>query len=202
MRESFLASRAVIALAVALAATAFACAKDSTSPREAMPDEFAGAPDWVIEGCSAYPGEDAPTKICGVGSFSGSKNISLSRTASRARGRTEIARSLDVQVKSMLKDYQATTTGGEEFGTAAADEQHVVDVSKQITDISLSGTEIKDTWISPTGTYYTLMVLDVERFRDSVDKMSNLSEDLRAAISDRADKSFAELNDELARQQR
>ena len=163
-----------------------------------MPSEFAGAPDWVIEGCSAYPGEDAPTKICGIGSFAGSNNISLARTAAMARGRTEIARSLDVQVKSMLKDYQATTTGGEEFGTSAADEQHIVDVSKRITDLSLSGTEIRDTWISDGGTYYTLLVLELERFRNSVNKMSNLSEHLREAITDRADESFAELNRELA----
>ena len=53
-----------------------------------------------------------------------------------------------MKVRSMLKDYQSTTTGGAEFGDSANDEQHVVDVSKQITDISLTGTEIRDTWVS------------------------------------------------------
>ncbi len=159
-----------------------------------MPDEFAGAPTWVIEGCRAYAGEATPTKLCGVGSFKGSSNISLARTAAMARGRTEIARSLGIKVRSMLKDYQATTSGGPEFGETASDEQHIVDVSKQITDISLTGTEIQDTWISNSGTYYTLMALDVERFENSVSGMKRLSESVRQAITERAEAAFAELD--------
>ncbi len=181
---------------------AFACASNTTEPADAMPNEFAGAPQWVIQGCSAYPGEEVPTKICGVGSFVGSRNISLARTAAMARGRTEIARTLGIKVKSMLKDYQATTTGGQEFGNSASDEQHIVDVSKQLTDISLSGTEIRDTWISGAGTYYTLMVLDVNRFRDSLNRMNQLSDGLRKAISDRADASFSEMNEEIENERR
>lgn len=161
-----------------------------------MRSEFAGAPTWVIEGCHGFAGEPEPTKLCGVGSFKGSSNISLARTAAMARGRTEIARSLGVKVRSMLKDYQATTSGGAEFGEAASDEQHVVDVSKQITDISLTGTEIRDTWISNSGTYYTLMVLDVEQFEASVHGMKRLSESVRRAITERAEAAFAELDEQ------
>jgi hypothetical protein len=161
-----------------------------------MPNEFAGAPNWVIQGCHGYDGESMSTKLCGVGSFRGSSNISLARTAAMARGRTEIARSLGVKVRSMLKDYQATTTGGAEFGESASDEQHVVDVSKQITDISLTGTEIRDTWISNSGTYYTLMVLDVEQFEESVSGMRRLSESVRKAITERAEAAFADLDEQ------
>jgi hypothetical protein len=161
-----------------------------------MPNEFAGAPNWVIKGCQGFDGEAEGAKLCGVGSFKGSSNISLARTAAMARGRTEIARSLGVKVRSMLKDYQATTTGGAEFGEAASDEQHVVDVSKQITDISLTGTEIQDTWISNSGTYYTLMVLDVEQFEKSVNGMKRLSETVRQAIVERAEAAFTDLDDE------
>lgn len=185
-----------LAATVAALIVAFGCANNGSSPRETMPNEFAGAPNWVIEGCRSYVGEPTPTKLCGVGSFKGSNNISLARTAAMARGRTEIARSLGVKVRSMLKDYQATTTGGEAFGEQASDEQHVVDVSKQITDISLTGTEIQDTWISDSGTYYTLMVLDVEKFEESVSGMQRLSENVRRAITERAEAAFADLDDE------
>lgn len=189
-------SRIFASVAATAAIFALGCANSGSSPRDAMPNEFAGAPSWVIEGCRSYVGEPSPTKLCGVGSFKGSSNISLARTAAMARGRTEIARSLGVKVRSMLKDYQATTTGGAEFGETASDEQHVVDVSKQITDISLTGTEIQDTWISNSGTYYTLMVLDVEKFEESVSGMRRLSESVRLAITERAEAAFADLDDE------
>jgi hypothetical protein len=192
MRSSIIQTRIILSTATAVALLALGCASGS-SPQDVMPNEFAGAPEWVIQGCH---GDSDPKELCGVGSFKGSSNISLARTAAMARGRTEIARSLGVKVRSMLKDYQATTTGGAEFGTAASDEQHVVDVSKQITDISLTGTEIQDTWISNSGTYYTLMVLDVEKFEESVNGMKRLSETVREAIVERAEAAFADLDDE------
>jgi predicted aminopeptidase len=97
----------------------------------------------------------------------------------------------------MLKDYASTTTGGEEFGSAANDEQHIVDVSKQITDISLSGTEMTDSWISQNGTFYALVSLDLDKFEDSVKRMDQLSEAVRDAVVERAEQSFAELDDEI-----
>jgi hypothetical protein len=170
---------------------------ETLDPREAMQGEFAGAPDWVIRGCASYWGDDASENICGVGSAGGSRNISLMRTTAIGRGRTEIARTLQTKVKAMLKDYASTTTGGEEFGMAANDEQHIVDVSKQITDISLSGTEMTDSWISQNGTFYALVALDLEKFEDSVRRMDQLSESVRKAVVERAEQSFAELDDEI-----
>jgi hypothetical protein len=162
-----------------------------------MAGELANAPDWVTRGCGAFWGDDPPSMLCGVGSAGGSRNHSLMVTAAQGRGRTAIARSLDLHVKAMLKDYQATTTGGEEYGTNAADEQHIVDVSKQLTDIDLVGVEQRDLWISPSGQVYVLMVYDAEKFSDAVSGMKNLSEDIRKAVIERADASFKELDLEL-----
>ena len=113
-----------------------------------------------------------------------------------ARGRTEIARSLGVKVQSMLEDYKATPAGGAEFGQAMSDDQHVAQVSKQITDLSLNSTEIQDTWVSHSGTYYTLMVLDVEKFEAKVSTMRRLSDSVRNAITERAEAAFAYVGDE------
>lgn len=162
-----------------------------------LESEFVEAPPWVVQGCYAYWDDEDDELICGVGSAGGSKNISLMRTTAISRGRTEIARTLDVQVKAMLKDYAATTTGGREFGEAANDEQHIVDVSKQITDISLAGTEPIANWISQNGTYYALVSLDVEKFSDAVSRMDQLSESVRRAVVERAQDSFKELDDEI-----
>ncbi len=185
-------------ICICAAGIALGCAKepDASTPAGAMHGEFAGAPDWVIRGCSTYWGDEASKQICGVGSAGGTRNVSLARTTAIGRGRTEIARTLQVKVRAMLKDYAATTTGGEEFGTAANDEQHIVDVSKQITDLSLSGTEMTDSWISQNGTFYALVSLDVEKFSDSVNRMNQLSERVREAVVERADQAFAELDEE------
>ena len=164
-----------------------------------LEDELKGAPAWVIQGCRAY-WEDDKGFICGIGSAGASENVSLLRTTAIGRGRTEIARTLSTQVKAMLKDYASTTTGGQEFGRAANDEQHIEDVSKQITDMSLSGTEMVDSWVSQAGTYYALVALDVEKFSDAVSRMDQLSESVRRAVVERAEDSFAELSEEVERE--
>jgi len=174
------------ASALALALT-LAC---SSSPAEAPAGstelqadqgDLAGAPAWVRGGCEAYL-EDAPG-VCGVGSAEGSRNFALATTAAEGRGRTAIARTLQTRVQSMLKSYEGTTTGGEEFAEAAADEQHLVDVGRQITDGSMQGSERRELWISPSGAVYALMVLDLAKFQGAVWSMGQLSQSLRAHVA-------------------
>jgi hypothetical protein len=154
-------------------------------------NELDGAPEWVIKARG-----DNDKMIYGVGSAGGSKNVALMRSTALGRARTEIARQLDLKVKSMLKDYQSTTTGGEYFGEAANDEQHIEDVSKQITDLNLSGTRQEEIWISKTETIYVLVSLDIESFQKAVNGMTQLNEQIRSAVVERADKAFAELDAE------
>lgn len=166
---------------------------EKKSTGSAIKSELEGAPDWVMG--NANTGK----QICGVGSAAGTRNASIARTAAMGRGRTEIARTLQLQVKSMLKDYQATTTGGEAFGKAANDEQHIEDVSKQITDMSLPGSELRKTWISNPGTLYVLMCVDLQKFKDTLSNMQQLNEQVRAAVVERADKAFGELDKETSK---
>lgn len=186
--------RWIVALSLA---AGWACATAPTPPGDAIESELADAPDWVRKGCSAYWKERPEKQICGVGAMGSTRNAALARTGAMARARTEIARSLQVQIEAMLKDYQATTTGGEAFGRAAADDQHVEDVSRQITETTLSGTELVDSWISRSGTFYALVSLDVERFQDTVSKMENLSERVREAVIRRSEKAFQDLDRQL-----
>ncbi len=200
--KRFTAIMSVLAMAVAL--TVAGCAgnkpKEPEEPRAAIAGELKGAPDWVIKGCAAYWGEKEEKRICGVGSVGGTRNISLARSGAIARARTEIARTLQVKIKSMLKDYSATTTGGEDYGAAAADEQHIEEVSKQITDMTLSGTEMVDSWMSDMGTLFVLVTLDLEGFKSAVDQMENLTEEIRQAVIERADNAFVELEEEIEKE--
>jgi hypothetical protein len=192
----------MLVVAIVYSLGSFACASEpEMSPEQRlgpMAGELANAPDWVTRGCSSYWGDDEqPSMLCGVGMAGGSRNHAIMVSAAQGRGRTAIARSLDLHVKAMLKDYQATTTGGEEYGTNAADEQHIVDVSKQLTDIELVGVEQRDMWISPSGQVYVLMVYDSEKFSTAVSSMKNLSENIRKAVIERADANFRELDEDL-----
>jgi len=191
MKKSLISIISVIFLLVLSA-----CGSTDKKTGDAVKNEFDGAPKWVLGSSST------PQQICGVGSAAGSSNVSMMRTGAMGRGRTEIGRMLELKVQSMLKDYQSTTTGGEEFGKAANDEQHIVDVAKQITDITLSGTEQKESWISDSGTLYVLMCADLEKFKNSVNSMSQLSESIRKAVTERADKAFEDLSKEIEAQKK
>jgi hypothetical protein len=187
-------SRFFILGGLAAAGLAIGCASPigENSPLEA---EFEEAPSWVVNGCDEFFGDLSSDNVCGVGSAEGSRNTALMRTTAIGRGRTEIARSLQTRVLAMLKDYASTTTGGRDFGNSANDEQHIVDVSRQITEMSLSGTELTETWISQTGTYYVLVSLDVEKFSQSVSEMEQLTERTREAVVERAEREFRELDE-------
>jgi len=182
----------IIALLVLVGAFWGCGSSGPKDPGSVVSEELEGAPDWVLKGWG-----DDDDRIYGLGSAAGTRNVALARTSAQGRGRTEIARSLQLQVQSMLKDYQATTTGGEFFGKAAADEQHIEDVSRQVTDMTLTGTRQDEQWVSKTGTLYVLMSLDLESFQDAIRGMSELSEEVRDAVIERSDKAFRDLDEAL-----
>lgn len=187
----------VMMLAAAMVIVACGSSDEKNTPKNAMSAEFEGAPQWVLKG-----GSSSPKEICSIGSTGGTKSASIGRTAAIERGRTELARMLSSKVQAMIKDYQSTTTGGEDFGAAANDEQHIVDVAKQITDTALSGTEQKDSWISNSGTFYALVCMDLEKFSGVVNNMGQLREGIRKAVVERSEKAFEELAKEIENQNR
>ncbi len=201
MNSRFFVNVISIAVFVSSGIILSGCASQPVTPTAidtVMKNEFIGAPDWVTKDCASYIKDNK--KICGVGSIGGTRNPSIARTTAVARARTEIARNLQTRVLTMLKDYQATTSGGEYFGKYASDEQHVVDVSKQITNMTISGTVQKEIWVSKNGIYYVLVTLDTEKFKNIVQNMHSLPESVRTAVVQRADKAFGDLDREIDKQ--
>ena len=176
----------------AVVATA-GCGKDVTTPDEQLPNEFAGAPNWVLEGCSAYWGDDGGARLCGVGDAKIGRSMSVARTKATSRARAEISRTLETKVKNMLKDYQEQVTDGETEMTAEQFSSTTVSLSKA----TLNGTSVQNTWVSPTGQLYMLVALDLESFENSVRGMDEMSDRLRTFIEARAKKSFTELDEEM-----
>ena len=56
------------------------CASKEVTPDEQLPSEFAGAPEWVLQGCGAYWGDDGGARICGVGNAKIGRSMSIART--------------------------------------------------------------------------------------------------------------------------
>jgi glutamate formiminotransferase len=189
----------VMAVGVCLAAIVAlgGCASKPAVPQKVVENAFDGAPDWVTKGCNAYWGDKkGEKKVCGVGSIAGTRNISLARETALGRARVDIAKQLGTEIKAMVKDYQATVTGGEDFGVSVADEQYVEAVSKQVTDQTLVGVEQVDSWMGKDGTMWILAAMNMEKFAGMVDTMKGLSSTLRKAISERAEKAFDKLDEE------
>jgi hypothetical protein len=176
-------------LSFALCGMLLGCGGTQT-PKETLQAEVKGLPKWAMGKCQeTLKNKEA---LCASGSVQGMSNINLARSAAEGRARTELARSLQVHVKSMLKDYQAATQGGPENQTMS--EQHIEDVSKQVTDMTLSGSRLEETFVSETGTFWALVVLDADAFKDSLTKVNSLDERVRAHIVRRANDSFRELD--------
>ena len=188
MIRLFLGATALMAVA-ALAG----CGSKAVTPDEQLPNEFAGAPSWVVQGCSAYWGDDDGARICGVGDAKIGRSMSIARTKATSRARAEISRSLETKVENMIKDYQEQITDGESEMTAEQFSSTTVTLSKS----TLNGTSAKDSWISNSGNLYILVALDVEAFENSVREMDEMSDRLRTFIESRARKSFQELDEEM-----
>jgi hypothetical protein len=187
----------VIVSFITLTLAGWGCANNSKSKKDKQGElagELAGAPDWVKKGCASYWENKEDRRICGVGSVNNTGSMSMARSAAKSRARSSIARTLQTRVESMLKDYQANTAQGDEF----QDEQKIVNVSKQVTDVSLSGTRQVQSWMSNSGTFYVMMAMDLSNFQSALDQMNDLSDDVRKAVSKRAEKNWNELDEETS----
>ena len=143
-------------------------------------------PKWVMEP------PRSKNEICAVGSYAMKGNISMAQQASESRARDGLSRQLEVQTKSMIKDFiQEGETGGETFT-----EEEITSVSKQVTAITLNGTVPKQREMMD-GAMYTLVCLDTESFANAFSDMSNMSEKMRKGLHQRAQAGFDELDKEV-----
>ncbi len=182
----------IAATALAAVVATAGCGAKEVTPDEQLPNDFAGAPEWVLQGCGAYWGDDG-ARVCGVGDARIGSSMSIARTKAGARARAEISRTLESKVKNMIKDYQEQITDGESEMTAEQFSTTTVTLSKA----TLNGTAQKATWVSNNGQIYMLFALDVESFNNSISEMDAMSNRLRSFIESRARKSFQELDEEM-----
>jgi hypothetical protein len=182
------------AMALAAVMAMAGCGSKEVTPDEQLPSDFAGAPEWVLQGCGAFwEDDDEGARICGVGGAKIGSSMSIARTKAGARARAEISRTLESKVQNMIKDYQEQVTDGEVEMTAEQFSTTTVTLSKA----TLNGTTQERQWVSNNGQLYVLFALDVEAFNNSVRDMDRMSEQLRSFIESRSAKSFQELDEQM-----
>jgi len=151
-------------------------------------------PAWIMKGSGAFGGEMGKV-FYGVGSASNINNVSLLRTAADNRARNEIAKEFQFYTASLCKDYQASITGGDI--KASSEEQLVECVGKTITAQTLSGIKIVDRWEDPkTGAFYSLARLDLDAFKDSLEKAKELDTKVKDYIRQNAERLHQQLEKE------
>lgn len=158
----------------------------------------AQAPAWVTKGSAAF-NDNGVRVFYGVGSVSGVKNKSLARTAAENRARAEIGKVFETYSASLMRDYMASTTGGAEVNakSATSEEQHIEQAVKTFSAATLSGVVVIDHWVDPSdGTVYALVKLDMDGFKNSIDKAKELNSEVRDFVRKNAEKSFDRLETE------
>ena len=180
---------------ISLAVIAFVASACSSGPPKRMTLEKADAPDWVVKGGGAKEGSKGRA-FYGVGSASGIKNYSLQRTAADDRARNDIAKVFEFYTKSLTKDYQASTTAGD--FKASSEEQNVEVAMKTVTSATLLGVQNIDHWEHPyRNEMFSLARLDLENFKENLDRYKELSAAVRDAVKKRADKLHEEMEAEV-----
>lgn len=155
---------------------------------EALQQEFANAPSWVLSPESAG-------KLVAVGSSRiGPAGMQFAREEAIAAARDEMARQMSVRVKNMTKRFMQVTGVGD---------QQMVDrvsatVSKQVTNEVLTGSRQKDIWISPSGELYVYVELDPAFASKTVSEAIKTSLNKEGLWQQfQAKKAFDELQDEV-----
>jgi len=118
-----------------------------------LEEEFEHAPDWVL---AEYEGK----ALSAVGSARiGKGGIQFARTEALTNARSELARQVAVKVRGLVNTFAQNTGIGDDQTLDAFSRQ----ISKLVSDETLSGSREKDMWISPSSDIYVLAVFREKR---------------------------------------
>jgi len=145
----------------------------------------ANTPPWLND----FPPEDV---IWGIGTAKQSSEA-MSMSAAEVRARTSIARQLDTRVQAMFTDYNLDAGSvGNQASTSLQE-----DVSRQITNMNVSGARPIERWKAPDGTWWYLVEFKKSDALAAVASIINNQEALYAEF--KAQQALAYLDAQLAK---
>lgn len=144
------------------------------------------APSWLRRGCrNHWPDERTRNDIvCGIGSAGPDKNRLAARETAIARARSEIARSLEVTIESLVRHEESGSQ------TAGVELRSIV---HQLSSASLAGCRTESVWRSRSGEVHALVSLRIGAVQRSLQGVESLSPAARDALALRATDAFSAL---------
>jgi len=136
-------------LALGIAGFMVGCNHQPSEDFQQCKIQGAKAPSWVCDGGAMMEGG-----IFGIGSSEKTPlGISFQRTEAAASARDALARQIQIKVRNMFKQFQASTG----IGDAQTADKATQNVSKQVARETLGGSKIMKVWMSPQGTMFVLV---------------------------------------------
>jgi len=178
---------ALASVAVILSGVISGCAstKGSIAP---------SGPNWVNRGSGAFS-DGGSKSFYGVGGVTGIENKPLAVSAADNRARAEITKIFETYSASLMRDYARSTTAGDMQKTS--EEQDVQQAIKTFSAATLSGVVIVDHWKDPSdGTLYALAKLELDKFKENIDKAKELNAAVRDYVRNNSEKAFKDLETE------
>lgn len=146
-------------------------------------------PKWVLN----------PPPLCASGIQKYRGNLGMAKSGAVAKGRDALARQFQTKVQGMIKSYQAE--GGTDKGDFS--EEDMTQVSRQLVDMSLSGTSAKKVELGKgePQQLYALVCADFGAMDKALSEMKQLGEKARAALKQRAKAEFDDMDAQLQKLQ-
>jgi hypothetical protein len=138
----------LLSLSLILGMAACGTSKGATGPTT--------TPEWLND----CPPEDV---IWGIG-VAKQSSTSMSMTTAESRGRVAVARQLSTKVQAMFTDYNLDAGNVNSQANASLQE----DVSRQITNMDVSGARPIKRWEAPDGTWWFLVEMKKSDARNTV----------------------------------
>lgn len=133
----------------------------------------------------------AEEEIYGVGDANMS-SLSMSRTAALSRARDDIARQVELVVKSAITDYAQQAGAGRTEQTINFTET----VSRQLVEVTLRGLRTVEVALGKDGTVYALVEYSISNFKSEAENVFQRNQD--AAFAEfKAAQALEQLNNEL-----
>jgi hypothetical protein len=120
------------------------------------------SPEWISRPSEAAD-EGTERALFAVGMADTNPNRSMQYTQARSRARTELARTVNVLVQSMVKDYMGSNRDYFESMDTASSTEYTQDISRQVTQQMISGAKQWDDYHDPIDkTYFVLYRMDLD----------------------------------------
>jgi len=157
-------------------------------------------PGWIDQGPGFFTGEKGKA-FYGVGVASNINNVMLRRSTADTQARVDLARVFNTRISDLVKTYARSVSGGPE--AQVSEEQLAQQTTKAFTEMDLSGTQIVDRYFDPAeNAQYALAMLDLTMFKNQIQKMQELSKEVKEIIEKNAEKAFQELNEMSAKKKK